>query len=135
MDNITHTLVGLALADSGLKRRSRLGTAALVVGANLPDMDALVYFVGHGGASALAFRRGWTHGVLAMAVLPAALTAGLLGWDRLPPGRPRPPRAAPPRPPPGPGPRPVRPRCSSSPRSVSGRTPSSICSTPTASGS
>ena len=83
MDNITHTLVGLALADSGLKRRSRLGTAALVVGANLPDIDALVYFVGRGGASALAFRRGWTHGVLAMAVLPAALTAGLLGWNRL----------------------------------------------------
>src|ERR1041385_7012957 len=83
MDNITHTLVGLALADSGLKRRSRLGTAALLIGANLPDIDALVYFFGRGGASALAFRRGWTHGVLAMVVLPVALTAGLLGWDRL----------------------------------------------------
>src|SRR5439155_19492831 len=83
MDNITHTLVGLALADSGLKRRSRLGTAALVVGANLPDIDALVYFVGRGGASALAFRRRCTHGVLARAVLPAALTPGPLGWNLL----------------------------------------------------
>src|SRR5690349_12193196 len=83
MDNITHTLVGLALADSGLKRRSRLGTAALLIGANLPDIDALVYFVGRGGGAALAFRRGWTHGVLAMALLPLALTAGLLAWDRI----------------------------------------------------
>jgi inner membrane protein len=83
MDNITHTLVGLALADSGLKRRSRLGTAALLIGANLPDVDALVYFLGRGGAAGLAFRRGWTHGVLAMALLPVALTAGLLAWDRI----------------------------------------------------
>src|SRR5438876_1021370 len=64
-------------------RPNTLAAAALVVGANLPDIDALVYFVGRGGASALAFRRGWTHGVLAMAVLPAALTAGLQGWNRL----------------------------------------------------
>src|SRR5258706_9146147 len=83
MDNLTHTLVGLALADSGLKRRSRLGTAALLIGANLPDIDALVYFFGKGGAAGLAFRRGWTHGVLAMALLPLALTAGLLAWDRM----------------------------------------------------
>ena len=33
MDNLTHTLVGLALADAGRKRTSRLGTAVVVVGA------------------------------------------------------------------------------------------------------
>src|ERR1051326_6803743 len=140
MDNITHTLVGLALADSGLKRRSRLGTAALLIGANLPDIDALVYFFGRGGASALAFRRGWTHGVLAMVVLPVALTAGLLGWGRPRRGFPGAPRRRSPRgcsagiassgapvTPPGPDPLSTRLSCSSSPRSVSGRTPSSIC--------
>ena len=44
----------------------------MVIGANLPDVDALVYIFG-GGTTGLAFRRGWTHGVLAMAVLPIVL--------------------------------------------------------------
>ncbi|HEY9384339.1 MAG TPA: metal-dependent hydrolase [Gemmatimonadales bacterium] len=82
MDNLTHTLVGLALAESGLKRTTRLATAALIVGANLPDVDGLVYLFGS-GTDGLAFRRGWTHGVLAMILLPPLLVAVLLGWHRL----------------------------------------------------
>lgn len=80
MDNLTHSLFGLALAHSGLKRASRFGTATLVVGANLPDLDGLAYLFGS-SQEALAFRRGWTHGVLAMAVLPLllALVMGALG--------------------------------------------------------
>ena len=81
MDNLTHSLVGLALAHSGFKRRTALATAALVIGANLPDVDALIYLVGD-GTDALAFRRGWTHGVLAMVLWPIVLTAALLVWDR-----------------------------------------------------
>jgi inner membrane protein len=46
----------------------------MVIGANLPDVDAIVYLLGD-NADGLAFRRGWTHGVLAMAVLPFVLTA------------------------------------------------------------
>jgi inner membrane protein len=76
MDNLTHSLVGLALAESGLKRRTALATATLVIGANLPDVDALVYLFGD-GTDALAFRRGWTHGVLAMVLWPLVLTAGM----------------------------------------------------------
>ncbi|MEO8450239.1 MAG: metal-dependent hydrolase [Gemmatimonadota bacterium] len=94
MDNLTHTLVGLALADSGLKRRSRFATATLVLGANLPDVDGLIYLMGR-GSDALTFRRGWTHGVLAMVLLPLLLTALVLAWDRIvgrrrtaPPGAP-----------------------------------------------
>ena len=82
MDNVTHTLVGLALAESGLKRRTRYATATLLLGSNLPDVDGFTYFVGS-ATDALAFRRGWTHGVLAMAVLPVLLTALMLGWGRL----------------------------------------------------
>jgi len=81
VDNICHTLVGAALADAGLKHRTRYGTAALLIGANLPDVDILSYALG-GGLSALSFRRGWTHGVLALAVLPLLLTALVLLWDR-----------------------------------------------------
>ncbi len=82
MDNLTHSLVGLALAESGLKRRSGLGTATLLIGANLPDIDGLAYVVGT-GTDALAFRRGWTHGVLAVIALPLLLTAAVVSWDRL----------------------------------------------------
>jgi inner membrane protein len=32
---------------------------------------------------ALAFRRGWTHGILAMALLPAILAGAILAFDRL----------------------------------------------------
>jgi inner membrane protein len=80
MDNLCHTLVGAALAESGLRRRTPLATAALLVGANLPDVDALAYF--WGPQVALGIRRGWTHGVLALAVWPFALAGILLAWDR-----------------------------------------------------
>jgi inner membrane protein len=71
MDPLTHTLVGASLAETRVGRVG-LGTATCVIGANLPDIDAATYFLG--GDLALGFRRGWTHGVLAMAVLPLVLT-------------------------------------------------------------
>jgi inner membrane protein len=78
MDNVCHTLVGAALAEAGLKRRTALGAATLMVGANLPDIDVLAVPFGHG----VDFRRGWTHGVLALVVLPFVLTAIMLAWGR-----------------------------------------------------
>jgi inner membrane protein len=93
MDPMTHTLVGANLAATRLREKTRLASAALVVGANLPDIDAILYFTGHQDL-ALGFRRGWTHGVLALVVLPFLLTGLLLLWDRL---RPDPERRAEPR--------------------------------------
>jgi inner membrane protein len=81
MDNVAHTLAGLALAEAGLKRRTALGTATLAIAANLPDIDALIYLFGD-GPDALAFRRGWTHGPIAMLVLPLLLMVVMRGWDR-----------------------------------------------------
>lgn len=80
MDNLCHTLAGVALARAGLGRRTALGTAALVIGANLPDVDALTVFLD--GTTHLAFRRGWTHGILAVALWPFVLTTVLIAWDR-----------------------------------------------------
>jgi len=82
LDNICHTLVGVALGEAGLKHRTPLATATLLVGANLPDVDAYTYAFSD-GPTALAFRRGWTHGVLAMAVLPVALAGAMIAWDRM----------------------------------------------------
>ena len=81
MDNLCHTLAGAALARAGAGRGTAYGTAALVLGANLPDIDALAVFLG--GTTHLAVRRGWTHGILALAVLPFLLTGLLLLWSRL----------------------------------------------------
>jgi inner membrane protein len=97
MDNLCHTLAGWALAEAGLKERTPLGTAALLVAANVADVDGLAYF--KGSLAALCFRRGLTHGILATALWPLILTGFLLGWDRfvrrrrrpdLPPARPGP---------------------------------------------
>ncbi len=79
MDNLCHTLVGAALGEAGLKHRTRFGMLTLAVAANLPDIDAAVFFTPF---SHVAFRRGWTHGVPAQIVLPIALTLVLLAWDR-----------------------------------------------------
>ncbi len=81
MDPLCHTLVGASLAQAGLKRRTALGTATLLIGANLPDVD----FVSRawGTVPMLEWRRGWTHGVLALAVLPILLTGLMLAWDRV----------------------------------------------------
>jgi inner membrane protein len=80
MDPIAHTLTGAALAATGLRRVTPLATAALVIGANAPDVDVLTSFAG--SYASLALRRGWTHGVLALVVWPFVLTAILLLWDR-----------------------------------------------------
>ncbi len=81
MDPVCHTLVGVALAQTGLKRSSRYATAALLIGANLPDVDVLSYAWGE--LAALEFRRGLTHGPLGLALLPILSTAALWAYHRL----------------------------------------------------
>lgn len=91
MDPLTHTLAGANLAATRLGQTTRFAAAALVIGANLPDVDAVLYFTGHQDL-AFGFRRGWTHGVLALAVLPFLQTALLMLLDRLRPDPARPAR-------------------------------------------
>jgi inner membrane protein len=78
LDNLTHTLVGACLAESGLKRRTALGAATLMIGANFPDIDVVAVPLGVG----LEWRRGITHGFLALAVLPFVLAGIMLLWDK-----------------------------------------------------
>lgn len=75
MDNLCHTLIGAALGEAGLKRRTRFGSATLMIASNLPDLDVLVFAT---GTPSVAFRRGWTHGILADALLPPLLTGLML---------------------------------------------------------
>ena len=75
MDNLCHTLVGAALGEAGLKRRTRFASATLMIASNLPDIDVLVFAT---STPSVAFRRGWTHGILADALLPPLLTGVML---------------------------------------------------------
>ena len=96
MDNLTHSLAGAALGEAGLKRMSGLGMAALVLGANIPDIDAAVLLT---DADMLVARRGWTHGPIALVLLPLLLTGVLVLFDRWQARRnTRPPSRAPVRP-------------------------------------
>ena len=45
MDNLTHSLAGWALGQAGLKEKSRKGLAALILGANAPDIDVFFRWV------------------------------------------------------------------------------------------
>ena len=78
MDNLTHTLVGAAMAEAGLKKRTALGAATLMIGANFPDIDVLALFL----PGSIDVRRGATHGFLALAVLPFALAWLMRSYDR-----------------------------------------------------
>ena len=80
MDNICHTLVGAACGAAGLNRRTRFGAATLMISANIPDLDVLVFAT---NTPWIEFRRGWTHGILAQIVLPVALTAAVSLFDRI----------------------------------------------------
>lgn len=75
MDNLTHSLVGWALAETGLKHRSRKGLAALVLAANMPDIDV---FFGWAPWAPLAMHRGFTHGLVGGVVLMPPLLVSLL---------------------------------------------------------
>ena len=87
MDPLTHTLFAAVAATTPQAQRTPLAAAALILGANLPDVDAFLYFAGFATPDrALAFRRGWTHGLPAMLVWPLVLAAILLLWRRLRPG-------------------------------------------------
>lgn len=78
MDNLAHGLFGAALGEAGLKKKTGLGLATLIIAANIPDIDALGLLFGEN----LAWRRGWTHGPLAWLVLPFLLTGLIILFDR-----------------------------------------------------
>lgn len=74
MDNLTHSLFALTLANAGVGRRDRGATATLLLSSNAPDIDIVTAFTG-GAVKYLAEHRGPSHGpigLLALATLTAA---------------------------------------------------------------
>ena len=80
MDPVCHTLTGLAMGHAGLTRRTPLALVTLALAANAPDIDIAVLAT---DTLQVSVRRGWTHGPPAMVLLPLALTALVVAYDRL----------------------------------------------------
>ena len=76
MDNLTHSLVGLAIAKSGLERASPAATTVCIIAANAPDADILTAF--QGSWVYLHNHRGLTHSIVG--TLALALLIPLLVW-------------------------------------------------------
>ncbi len=80
MDNITHSLVGLTLAETGLKRATPLATATLIIAANFPDIDIVTGMFGQ--LFYLEHHRGITHALIALPFLSLLLAALMYAWSR-----------------------------------------------------
>ena len=93
MDNVTHSLAGLLLAEAAVRLRSRrtgagasgmgIVTTASLLAANLPDAD--LFYTGAGGdrLAYMLHHRGYTHtviGVVIGAILIWGLTIPVLRW-------------------------------------------------------
>ncbi len=79
MEPLAHTLAGACLAEAGFKRATPLATSTLIIAANLPDLDGACYLAG--SDLAFDFRRGWTHGLLAVLLLPGLLAWAVMAFD------------------------------------------------------
>ena len=81
LDPICHTLVGASLGATGLENRTRYGCTTLIIAANIPDIDFVFYF--WGDARSYAFRRGITHGIPALIILPLLLALAMMILSRI----------------------------------------------------
>ena len=78
MDNLTHTLTGIALARMGLDHRVRGATLTLVLSSSFPDLDLVSAFWGN--VAYLEQHRGITHAFAASPLLAAGLASVLSRW-------------------------------------------------------
>ncbi|MBI4851890.1 MAG: metal-dependent hydrolase [Acidobacteria bacterium] len=72
MENITHSLFGLALYRSGFERYVPNSMMLWIIGANLPDIDIIAQLFGK--TAYLDHHRGFTHSVLGIIILSLVLS-------------------------------------------------------------
>jgi inner membrane protein len=82
MDNLTHSLVGLAAAKAGLERLSPGAAAVCVLAANAPDCDVAILLFGDRWTY-LQNHRGITHSIVGVVFLAFFLPLIFYGVDRL----------------------------------------------------
>jgi inner membrane protein len=72
----------------GLRSLTARAMPALIIAANLPDIDGFVAPLW--GEESLAAHRGFTHGIGGLVTMPLLATAIIFAWERFRPGKKRP---------------------------------------------
>jgi len=85
VDNLTHSLVGAVMGRMGLKSLSPRVMPALIIAANLPDIDSFVARAA--GCEPIAAHRGFTHGIGGLVTMPFLAVAIVFMWEKLRPGK------------------------------------------------
>ncbi|MBK5254432.1 MAG: metal-dependent hydrolase, partial [Vicinamibacteria bacterium] len=80
MDNLTHTLAGVAIARMGLDKKVTGATLTLALGSNLPDLDIVSGFWGN--VAYLEHHRGLSHAFSASPFLAGGLALVFSRWPR-----------------------------------------------------
>src|SRR5437667_2031223 len=70
MDNLTHTALAVFLSRIGPGRWSPHGTAIILIGSNIPDIDTIMGI--RGGLDYIHFHRHITHALIAMPLMALA---------------------------------------------------------------
>ncbi len=79
MDNLTHSLMGVALSRVFFKRRVAYATTALVIATNLPDLDLLYSWP---GIRYIEYHRGILHSLVMLPVWALLVACGLRWFTR-----------------------------------------------------
>jgi inner membrane protein len=85
LDNLTHSLVGAVMGRMGLKRLTPRAMPALIISANVPDIDS--FFARPLGYEAIEAHRGFSHGLGGLVTMPFVAAAIILLWERFWPGK------------------------------------------------
>ena len=80
MDNLTHTLTGVAISRLGIDKRVEGATLTLALACNLPDVDIVSALWGLGAY--LEHHRGITHALPASPLMAAGLAFILSAWPK-----------------------------------------------------
>jgi len=80
MEPVTHMLTGAVLARSGINRKAAYATWAMVIAAELPDIDTVWGWFGP--VTGFEHHRGITHTFVALPFEAALVTGGCWAWNR-----------------------------------------------------
>lgn len=80
MDNVTHSLTGLALARAGLNRFCPRATLLLILSANAPDLD--IIGLREGAVRYLEVHRGYSHSLAGLPIVALLVVLAVAGMYR-----------------------------------------------------
>jgi inner membrane protein len=80
MEPITHLMTGACLARAGFNRKAAYATVAMMLAAEMPDLDTLWSL--DGPIASFQHHRGWTHTLIGLPVEAAVIVGAVWMWHR-----------------------------------------------------